>query len=220
MSKIDFYFDFTSPYSFLAWNQFLSEDEYWFVKNEINPVPIMVGRVFTLIESTGPGEVKSKREYLFKDCLKKAAKRGIELRSPGQMPFSPLPLLRMVIALKDDKDKQRDFITHTFSYGWKEGLNYDDYDAFKEYIIKNVGFSEDEFNQAAESKEARRGLKANIAQAVEKGVFGVPSLFHSNELYWGLDSLEFLKESISENINYNLSELDRFKSILEGEQNA
>lgn len=212
---VDFYFDFTSPYSYLAWESLLEDKSI-----ELNPIPVMVGKVISEVGSIGPGEVKPKREFLFKDCLRKAQKMGISLRAPATLPFNPLGLLRFIISLSEDKELQSKAITSIFRYGWRDGKNYDDYEALKEFIIQDTGMSPEQYDEFDSNRLARKIIKSNISDAVGAGVFGVPSLKIEDEVFWGLDSLDDVRAKLNNNeIDINL-EFNRFVKILEGEANA
>jgi 2-hydroxychromene-2-carboxylate isomerase len=218
VAAIELYFDFTSPYSYLACKRIEAEQDFWFSQHELSFKPIMIGKVFSMINSTGPGEVKAKREYLFKDVLSKAARLEIPLRSPARMPFNPLGMLRFVDALSGDK-RQLEFIIAAFEYGWKLGLDYEDYSGFKNYIVEQTSITSAEYDSLESNKNSRRNLKANINSAVQEGVFGVPSFFVKGELYWGLDSISALKSFINSGETlYEKDEFDRFVKILEGDK--
>lgn len=212
---VDFYFDFTSPYSYLAWESLLDDHEL-----SLNPIPVMVGKVISEVGSIGPGEVKPKREFLFKDCLRKAKKMNLPLRAPATLPFNPLGVLRFVIACSEDRELQRNVITAIFRYGWREGNDFDDYDKLKAYIIEATGISSETYDQFDSHRMARKIIKSNISQAVSDGVFGVPSVKIDGEVFWGLDSLNDVKDKLNnKEIDINL-EFNRFVKILEGEANA
>jgi 2-hydroxychromene-2-carboxylate isomerase len=200
MKTIEFYFDFTSPYSYLAWKKIQNVDLTFNIK------PVMVGSIFSAVESTGPGEIKSKREYLFLDCLRKANKLGVELTAPKSLPFSPLPFLRAVISLDSEPELQSKYITFVFEYGWKNGLDYQDLDYFYGKLKKELGIDAVRHEDLENNKESRRALKQNIKEAVSFGVFGVPSFVVGDALYWGLDSVEFLKNEIEDGVGPNLEE--------------
>ncbi len=210
METIEFYFDFTSPYSYLAWKRLRESNLSVLCK------PVMVGSIFSGIQSTGPGEIKSKREYLFLDCLRKARDIGVTMTSPKSLPFSPLPFLRAVISLEDQSEIQAKYIDLTFEYGWKHGLDYSNTDNFYQYIEENLGIDKSQHEELENKKESRRTLKLNIKEAIAKGLFGVPSLFVENRLYWGLDSIQFLEKELSSGIPDDLKhKLHLFQSATE-----
>jgi len=217
--QVNFYFDFTSPYSYLAWEKILRDQSL-----DLHPIPVMVGKVIAEVGSVGPGEIKPKREYLFKDCLRRALKLDIPLRAPQILPFNPLGALRFVLACSDDKEKQKRVITAFFRYGWREGGNFEDYESLKKYIVEEAGISEQEYDTLDSDRLARKAIKQNIKDAVENGVFGVPSFEVENEIFWGLDSIEFVRGKLNEDHNEAEKkiemEFNRFVKILEGEKNV
>lgn len=209
MSKIDFYFDFTSPYSFLAWKR-VNE-----LPLEIFMKPVMVGSIISMLGGVGPGAIKSKREYLFLDCLRKASTLGIEMTCPKSLPFNPLPYLRAAISLGDRPKLQRDYINFVFEYGWLNGHDYEDSEFFYHRAEESLGLSQAELEEYESNKDSRKKLKLNIKEAVERGVFGVPSFLIKEKVFWGLDSIEFLMNEYQgkdiERENAFIHELDKFK---------
>jgi len=212
---VDFYFDYTSPYSYLAWETITKEQDV-----ELNPIPVMVGKVISEVGSIGPGEIKSKREYLFKDCLRKAQEKGMVLRAPGSLPFNPLAALRFTIACEKDKELQLKVISTFFKYGWQEGNDFEDFEKLKSFVMNETGMSLDEYEALDRERSARKAIKANIVSAIEKGVFGVPTFVIDNEVFWGLDSLRFVKEKLNGQSKEISVEFTRFVKILEGEANV
>ncbi len=204
------FFDFASPYSYLVWQKIIKEDI------DVTPKPVMVGAVISHFGGVGPGAIKSKREYLFADCLRRAKKMGVKLRTPAKMPFSPLPILRIAISLNDNVMMQRVFISYAFQYGWQEGLDYEDYDGFKSYICLKLGLSSEDYDNLLESRDSRKLLKQNIKESVELGIFGVPTFYNidSKKIFWGLDSVDFYLEDLIG--NDPLTDLkDEFKRFVE-----
>ncbi|OIQ16151.1 MAG: hypothetical protein BM556_15950 [Bacteriovorax sp. MedPE-SWde] len=213
--EVDFYFDFTSPYSYLAWETLLRDESL-----VLNPIPVMVGKLISEAGSIGPGEVKPKREYLFKDCLRKASESDIVLRAPKSLPFNPMGVLRLAIAAEQDRELQRKVITAVFRYGWREGSDFENYEGLRDFICKECDISVDQYSELDNEKSARKGLKSNIKQAVELGIFGVPTFKVGAETFWGLDSLRFVKEEVSQTSKNIELEFNRFVKILEGEKDA
>src|SRR3954464_389675 len=96
-----FYFDFVSPYSYVAWHQLPAIAARH--AQAIEPVPVLFGAVLDAHGTKGPAEVPAKRRYLFKDVYRKARRAGLALTVPPTHPFNPLRALRAAsLALPDD----------------------------------------------------------------------------------------------------------------------
>ncbi|AYF45251.1 MULTISPECIES: DsbA family protein [Halobacteriovorax] len=214
MKKLNFYFDFTSPYSYLSMMKIDNgqlDDRY-----DIEFMPVMVGRLFALNELSAPAQVKNKALYLFKEALRSADRQGVELTSPRTLPFNSLPYLRMALGLKEDKVKQREFIVKTFQYGWRDGLDYEDYDGFKAYITKDC-LLEAEYEELENSKELKKELKKLINSAYERKIFGVPTFEVNDDFYWGDHNFESLAKK--EFLDYNQhKEFLKFKEFFKDEK--
>lgn len=217
VQTIGMYFDFTSPYSFLALEELFAKKE---ILENIELRPVMVGKVISMAGGIGPGEIKVKRDYLFKDCLRRASLLGLKLKSPARMPFNPMPLLRMVIACDAKNGETVKLARAIFHYGWIRGEDYEDYEALKNYICKELGYSGEDYDELDNYKEARKILKSNIKEASELGAFGVPTFTVDQEIFWGLDSLNFLSHYLEVGNDKELeTEFTRFINIIEGANN-
>lgn len=190
--KLRFYFDFTSPYSYLSTLRIMEgelDDKY-----DIEFCPIMVGRIFALNELSAPAQVENKALYLFKEALRAADAQQVKLTSPAMLPFNSLPYLRMALGLGEDKVKQREFIVKTFQYGWQEGLDYEDYDRFKSYITENC-LTLSQYEELENSRELKKELKKLISMAFDRGVFGVPTFEVNDDFYWGNHNFDALAKN-------------------------
>ncbi|MFG1481867.1 DsbA family protein [Halobacteriovorax sp. HFRX-2_2] len=212
--NLNFYFDFTSPYSYLSMMQIdagLLAEKY-----EINYCPVMVGRLFALNEMSAPAQVKNKALYLFKEALRSAEHLGVKLTSPKMLPFNSLPYLRMALGLKNDKLKQAAFILETFHYGWKYGHDFNDYNQFKEFITKKC-LTPEEYERLDSDRNLKKELKLDINRAFDKGVFGVPTFEVDDDFYWGNHNIDFLAKN--KFLDYNEhEEFINFKKFFEEEK--
>ncbi len=185
MQEINFYFDFLSPYSYLAWT-WVRRQNYKF-----NLIPVPLGSLIRHYETKGPAEILPKRNYLFKNCLRYSALNGITFNPPKTLPFNSLYALRM--SLKEVcEENQFKIIDIIFRLGWEKGADLGD----EGLIVKeltNHNLNGMELLEKVSTPQARRILKDNINTALSKGVFGVPTFLVDGELFWGNDSIEHLE---------------------------
>lgn len=200
-----FYFDFLSPYSYLAFQ--------WIKKNKslldslgivINFQPTILSKLIHSYETKGPAEIKSKREYLFKDCVRFSAMNNIAFNTPKSLPFNSLYALRLVLACEESR--RFELIDAIFEKGWAKGEEIGDEDSM-ESILKEMKLPLEMLEQTT-SKEIRRELKGILKGALEKGVFGLPTFIYKDELFWGNDSTKYLELFIA-----NKDPLDQNKYI-------
>lgn len=203
MKKIDFYFDFLSPYSYLAWTWVRS------APYEFNFYPISMASVITSYETKGPAQIKPKREYLFREILRRTKLLNIPFTTPKTLPFNSLYALRLSlnsVALEN----QKAIIDAIYMAGWTKGMDIGNDDVLKE-ILKEAGLFSNELISRMEEKSARIELKANNAKALEMGVFGVPTFVFDNELFWGHDSISHLELALN---NEDPMDKDRYQEFL------
>lgn len=203
MKKIDFYFDFLSPYSYLAWT--------W-VRNapyEFHFYPISMATVITSYETKGPAQIKPKREYLFREILRRTKLLNIPFTTPKNLPFNSLYALRLSLQ-SVAKEKQKEIIDAIYTAGWTQGLDIGNDDVLKE-VLKEKKLYSDELIARMEDKAARVELKANNSKALEMGVFGVPTFVFDNELFWGHDSISHLELALT---NQDPMDKDRYQNFL------
>lgn len=185
MKQIDFYFDFLSPFSYLAWT--------WVREQDLNfhfyPVPM--ASLITHYETKGPAQIEPKRNYLFKDLLRKTKLQNIPFTTPRELPFNSLYALRL--SLKGVAgENQKAVIDAIFTAGWANGLDIGNDDVLKT-VLAAKQLPVNELIEKMEAKEARRELKNNMEQALTKKLFGVPSFLVGDELFWGHDSISFME---------------------------
>lgn len=188
-----FYFDFTSPYSYLTWERLLQLN---FPLESLTILPVVVGKIINDVGSIGPAGIKAKRNFLFQDCLRKSVKFDISIKSPSKLPFNPMDMLRFAISLGlENKEEMHKFITEAFRYGWRDGFDYEDFEKFRNYIIAHMSLSQERFEFHLNNKETRKILKENNSHATANGIFGVPSFVTNNKVFWGFEALpDFMNE--------------------------
>lgn len=185
MKKINFYFDFLSPYSYVAWTWVRTQD-YDFTYTPVS-IPSIISHYGTL----GPAQIKPKRNYLFKDLLRYTKLNNIPFTSPKNLPFNSLYALRLALA-EVAGESQKEVIDTLFRAGWEHGLDIGSDDVLRE-ILAQKGLPVDELFAKMEAREARIHLKNNISKALEQDLFGVPSFSVDEEIFWGNDSIKYLE---------------------------
>lgn len=189
-----FYFDFLSPYSYLAF-QWLKKNKVLLegLEIEVEYIPVMLGKLIHSYETKGPAEIESKRNYLYKDCLRFASTHGIEFNTPKNLPFNSLYSLRLAIAASEEEKFK--LIDAIFSAGWGKGEEIGEEEELLN-ILEQAEIDTSLMEQTT-SKEVRRALKVNTSDAIKIGVFGLPTFIYKDELFWGNDSTKYLEEFIA-----------------------
>lgn len=181
MKQIDWYFDFISPFSYLASASLerLPEDV------ELRSRPILFAGLLLRWDTRGPAEIEPMRRFTFRHIRWLADRDGIDLTLPPVHPFNPLKLLRLCIALGGDLATAR----RLFRFVWAEGRSADDPDHWRELLAELEAPDADALIAAPEIKEK---LRHNTSEAIDAGVFGVPGFVVDGEVFWGYDAMDFL----------------------------
>lgn len=185
MKTFKFYFDFLSPFSYLAFQK-LKKKELNFTLH-----PVTLGSLLNHWEIKGPGEITPKREFLLKQCYRMAALEGITFTTPKTHPFNPLYALRMSLKTASGDDQCK-VIDAFWQAAWQKGKDLGDPDECLR-VLNDVGLDAQKIYDLSFTKESRAEFKANISEAISYGAFGVPSFVVGDELFWGQDSLKYLE---------------------------
>ena len=181
MQRIDWYFDFISPFSYLA-SASLSRLPG---EVELRPRPILFAGLLEHWKTLGPAEIPPMRKFTFRHVRWLADRDGIELNLPPMHPFNPLRLLRLCILLEADAA----LVQRLFRFVWAEGRSADDPDHWQS-LLDELGATD--ADGAIAAPEIKQRLRDNTRAAIERGLFGVPSFVVDDELFWGYDALDFL----------------------------
>lgn len=188
-SPIELYFDFISPYAYLAWTQIhrLAEKHHAVVV----PRPILFAALLDANDTKGPAEIPAKRIWVFKDTFRRAAYAGVPFAPPPAHPFNPLLALR--VASVDQTEAQRRLAIDTlFQAVWGGGPGVTE-EATVRALLTTAGLDGAALVETAKSAEVKARVRARTDEALTRGVFGVPTLIVDEELFWGLDSFDHLE---------------------------
>ena len=182
--EIDFYFDFISPYAYLAYKkiQKLPKDI------RINYKPILLGGLHNLEGITAPAFIKPKLKHMINDCLLIAKKNNHDFKWNSIFPINSLNIMRGCF---DINLSNRDpYIETMFNAYWKYDL-----DISKEEILipllEQCKIDKDIFFKTIKDPAIKEKLKDATKNAHEKEVFGAPTFTINNKIFWGQDRLEF-----------------------------
>lgn len=191
---IDYYFEFSSPYSYLAASQL----DWVFQQTgaEINIKPMVLGAVFKEQGNAMPASVPAKGKYMFTDLKRWAARYQMPFRWPSVFPVNSILGHRAVLVAQRELDRQQAkqvMLTIYHSY-WVEGIDIGDRDElFAE--LDGAGFDAAKIIQGTQDPDIKQQLKDLTAEAVDRGVFGAPTFFVEDQMFWGNDRLDFLVEA-------------------------
>jgi 2-hydroxychromene-2-carboxylate isomerase len=187
--SLDFYFDFISPYAYLAFFRVRQICERRGLALALRPV--LFAGLLDHGGQLGPGEIPAKRAWLFKDCLRCARLQGLDFRLPKFHPFNPLTALRLALPEVAGDDQAR-IVEAIYRAGWGRG---GDIGAREELASALAGAGLNAATLLAKTAEpaVKAALKQSTDDAIARGVFGVPTVFVGDELFWGADRLDHVE---------------------------
>ena len=189
MKHITFYLDFISPYAYLAFEQVPVALKG--VSYSVRYKPVLFAGMLKHHGQLGPAEIRPKREWTYRQVLWLAHSLGIALQMPASHPFNPLALLRLAVASDAEGTPNRYVCETLLRHVWCGGA-----DATEAQRLQAVTQELDP-QRAVNSDEVKAQLKANTDEAIELGVFGVPTFEVDGKLFWGLDALPMLRAYVS-----------------------
>jgi 2-hydroxychromene-2-carboxylate isomerase len=194
MSKsFEFFFDFGSPASYLAWTQLPRIAEQ--AGAQIHWRPMLLGAVFKATGNMPPISVPTKGRYMLQDLNRFAARYGVPLVFNPHFPLNSLPLMRGAVAYLDTPRFDA-YMSAIFEAVWQQKKNLDKPEVLAE-VLEAAGFDSAEFARLIDEDSVKQRLKANTEEAVERGVFGAPSIFVGDQQYFGQDRLDFVAEALA-----------------------
>ena len=188
IKSFEFYFDFISPYSFLAHKEIIKIEKTNAIK--IKYMPILLGGLHDLAGIKAPGFIPIKAKYMIKDCKLWAEKYNVTFKFNNYFPIKTLDLMRCVL-VAEKKNFVQDFINKIFDAIWKDGLNLNDNTIIEKLLI-NLDINPKTFLMEAIDPKIKDELKKRTNAAYNKGIFGAPSFIVNNKIFWGQDRLEFV----------------------------
>ena len=186
IKSLEFYFDFISPYSFLAYKKLISLNN----KNKIKVIykPLLLGGLHKLGGITAPAFNKRKMKNMKNDCELIAKKNDIKFKWNDKFPINSLYLMRGYLTMENDlKDK---FFELCFDAYWKDNV-----DISSEVNIKNIlkvcDLDNNTFFENIQSQKIKDELRELTNLAFEKDIFGAPTFVVNNKIFWGQDRLDY-----------------------------
>jgi 2-hydroxychromene-2-carboxylate isomerase len=196
MSKtVEFFFDVGSPASYIAWTllpAICKETGATLVYK-----PMLLGGVFKATGNASPATVPAKGRYVHMDLARHAKRYGVAFETNPHFPIITLALMRAATGvLMMAPEGFEEFLRAVFSAMWVKGLNLND-PAITAGALKVAGFDPAEIMALVNSPEVKDKLRATTDEAVERGVFGAPTMFVGEGMFFGQDRLELVREALA-----------------------
>ena len=198
MTQIDFFFDCSSPWTYLAFENYLPLAEKYQVTTHWRP--ILVGGIFNTINPTVYASrekpVVEKQAYQKKDLMDWARFSGIDINSPPTVfPVNSVKAMRACI-VADRRGQLVPYAKAVFEIYWAEDQDISQPPAL-EAAARRAGFTPEDLYADIGTDEIKDELRANTGELMRRGGFGSPTLFVNGEdMYFGNDRLPLVEAAI------------------------
>jgi 2-hydroxychromene-2-carboxylate isomerase len=195
MSKtVTFYFDIVSPTSYLASTQLPAIAER--AGATIDWRPFLLGGVFRTTGNRPPAELAPKGVYMYRDLQRFARRYGVEIEMSPYFPLNTLTTMRVVTGVQlRHPDSFLALVKAAYRAAWVEQRNVGE-DAVIGEILTSVGLDPSSVLPLAAEQAIKDKLRAETEGAVARGAFGAPTFFVGDEMFFGQDRLDFVREAL------------------------
>ncbi|MNF83927.1 2-hydroxychromene-2-carboxylate isomerase [compost metagenome] len=191
---VEFFFDFGSPSTYLAWTQLPALCAK--AGAQLQYRPMLLGGVFQATGNASPIQVPAKGRYTLLDFQRFARRYGVPLEFNPYFPINTLTLMRGAIGLQlRQPERFEAYLDAIFKAMWQDKRNLGD-PAVLAATLDAAGFDPQALLALVGDQEVKDALKATTEEAVKRGVFGAPTCFVGNEMFFGQDRLDFVAEAL------------------------
>jgi 2-hydroxychromene-2-carboxylate isomerase len=193
MKEVDFYFDFASPNCYLA---YLALPDFVDTKH-VNIIPCLLGGIFKATGNQAPmiafGGVKGKLAYEMLEMQRFIARHKLgKFKMNPNFPINTLVLMRGLVAIGDEQ--RSDYIKTMLAAMWEEEKNMNDPGVVAD-ALGGAGFGAAALLEKTQDPAVKQKLADLTAAAVERGVFGLPTFFVGDEMFFGKERLGQMAEA-------------------------
>ena len=191
---VEFIFDFGSPTAYLAYTQLPNIASQR--KIEILWTPILLGGVHKASGNQSPAFVPAKGKWMRNDIAKWARKYGVAFKANPYFPINTISLMRAAVGIQmETPDLFLRYVDAIYKAFWTHEINLGEIDHVKK-VLEDADIDAKAVFALVSNQAVKDKLKANSDTAVDRGVFGAPTFFYRDEMFFGQDRLDFLAEAM------------------------
>ena len=192
--KIEFFFDVGSSYSYIAYKALPGFAAAHGA--EIVWRPMLLGGVFKATGNHSPAEIPAKMRWLSQDLQRWAGHYGVPFAHNPYFPINTLTLMRGAVGMQMRGLDFAKYLETMFHAMWGEPRNLGQPDELAA-VLRAAGFDAEAFQALVNDPAVKEQLKQNTEEAVTRGVFGAPTFFVGEDMFWGQDRLDFVAEALA-----------------------
>jgi len=189
---VEFVYDVVSTPTYIAWK--CLAPMLLPLGADVRLTPVFCGGIFKATGNTGPLGIPAKARWYARDLMLWAKKRGVPLVLSPFLPIRSLPLMRGGV-LAAERDETHAYLDAVFDAIYARARDLSDMGLVRE-ALDDAGLDADAYLRGIERPDIKETLRHNTDHAVARGVFGVPSFFVKDELFFGQDRLLFVVEAL------------------------
>jgi 2-hydroxychromene-2-carboxylate isomerase len=192
MKRVEFFFDLSSPYSYLASTQLPAICE----RNHAQLIyrPMVLGAVFKAAGNDMPARVPGKAKWMLRDLQRWAHEYNVPFVFSSHFPVNAIKAMRLILV---DEHKTAEVTRAAFSAMWADNRNIAE-PAELAAIAERGGLDPAHALAAIEEPALKDKLRANTDDAIARNAFGAPAIIVGEELFWGNDRLHFVEKALRE----------------------
>ncbi len=188
---IDFYFDFISPYSYLAHKKIIKLNK----RSLFNYKAILLGGLHNLGKITAPAFNDRKMKNMKNDCILISKKNDIPFQWNEKFPVNTLYLMRGFLLI-NEREKNK-FVDVCFNAYWKDNIDISIEENLQKILLE-CEIDQNFFINGIKDQKVKDKLKSLTDEAFKLDIFGAPTFLVNNKLFWGQDRLEYAIDELTE----------------------
>lgn len=194
LKTVEFYFDFGSPASYLAWTQLpgiAAEQEAVLVYR-----PVLLGGIHKATNNVSPASIPAKGAWMQMDLARFARRYGVQYIHNPYFPINTLLLMRGATGTQmHDEALFLRYVDVVFRAMWERSCNMGDLPTVQA-VLEEAGLDSSFLFQLVADPFVKEKLKSDTEAAVARGLFGAPTMFVGAEMFFGQDRLDFVKDAL------------------------
>ena len=192
-TSLEFYFDFGSPTAYLAHKRLGQLANQYDLT--VDYQPMLLGGVFKATGNASPVTIAAKGQYMMQHDLPRFARRyDVAMNINPYFPINTLNLMRAAIAARQLGCFSA-FVDTVYEAIWVQSQNMGDPGVVNRILLDN-NLDAEALLTLSQDPEVKAELIARTEAAVARGIFGTPTFFLDQEMFFGQDRLDFVEEAL------------------------